>query len=53
MRGFDPKGIKGKDAYQMAWCAQAELYRSDDRLAIYSGGYMFFIEESQMRPEAE
>jgi PAS domain S-box-containing protein len=50
--GFaDPKEIIGKNDYQMAWRDQAELYRSDDRQVLESGGSKLLIEEPQTTPE--
>ncbi len=52
--GFaDPKDIIGKDDYQMVWRDQAELYRSDDRQVIESGGSKLFIEEPQTTPDGK
>ncbi len=49
--GFaDPKDIIGKDAYQMVWRAQAELYRADDRQVIESGCAKLLIEEPHTTP---
>jgi PAS domain S-box-containing protein len=45
------KDIIGKDDYQMGWREQAELYRSDDRQVIESGGSKFLIEEPQTTAE--
>jgi PAS domain S-box-containing protein len=46
--GFnDPKEVIGKDDYQMGWCDQAELYRSDDRQVVDNGITKFLIEEPQ------
>ena len=50
--GFaDSKDVVGKDDYQMVWRDQAELYRSDDRQVIESGGSKLLIEEPQTTPE--
>ncbi len=52
--GFaDSKDIIGKDDYQMGWREQAELYRSDDRKVIESGGSKFLIEEPQTTPDGD
>jgi PAS domain S-box-containing protein len=50
--GFaDPKDIIGKDDYQMAWRAQADLYRDDDRQVIESGCAKLLVEEPQTNPQ--
>ena len=50
--GFaNPKDIIGKDDYQMAWRAQADLYRDDDRQVIESGCAKLFVEEPQTNPQ--
>ena len=50
--GFaDPKDIIGKDDYQMAWRAQADLYRDDDRQVIESGYAKLLVEEPQTNPQ--
>ncbi len=50
--GFaDPKGVIGKDDYQMVWRDQAELYRADDRQVIESGRPKLLIEEPQTTPD--
>ena len=52
--GFaDSKDIIGKDDYQMGWRDQAELYRSDDRKVIESGGSKLLIEEPQTTPDGD
>jgi PAS domain S-box-containing protein len=52
--GFaDPKDIIGKDDYQMGWRDQAELYRSDDRHVLESGGSKLLMEEPQTTPEGD
>ncbi|MFA4862030.1 PAS domain S-box protein [Methanoregula sp.] len=49
--GFeDPEDIIGRDDYAMGWRDQADLYRSDDRAVIESGGSKLFIEEPQKTP---
>ena len=50
--GFaDPKGLIGKDDFQMPWREQAELYRADDRQVMASGMSKLFIEEPQTTPD--
>ena len=50
--GFaDPKDIIGKDDYQLAWRAQADLYRDDDRQVIESGCAKLLVEEPQTNPQ--
>lgn len=45
-----PEEMIGKDDYQMAWAAQAELYRTDDRAVMESGlPKLFFDEQVQSR----
>ena len=52
--GFaDPKDIIGKDDYQMAWRAQADLYRDDDRQVIESGCAKLLVEEPQTNPQGK
>jgi PAS domain S-box-containing protein len=52
--GFaDSKDVVGKDDYQMGWRDQAELYSSDDRQVIESGGSKLLIEEPQTTPEGD
>jgi PAS domain S-box-containing protein len=52
--GFaDPKDIIGKDDYQMAWRAQADLYRDDDRQVIESGCAKLLAEEPQTNPQGD
>ena len=44
--GFaDPKDIIGKDDFQMGWRDRADMYRSDDRQVIESGGSKYLVEE--------
>ena len=51
-KGFaDPKGIIGKDDYQIGSRDQAELYRGDDQQVIESGCSKLLIEESWTTPE--
>ena len=42
-----PDEVIGSDDFQMAWVAQAELYRADDRAVIESGQPRLFYEEPQ------
>lgn len=52
--GFDdPKDLIGKDDYQVAWRAQAELYRGADRQVIANGRPPQLMEEPQTTPEGE
>jgi len=45
-----PDEVVGKDDYQMAWSANADAYRSDDRHVIESGIPKLFYEESITSP---
>ncbi len=52
--GFaSPRDVIGKDDYQMAWRAQAELYRAADREVIDSGHSKHLMEEPQTTPTGD
>jgi len=52
--GFaEPKDIIGKDDFQLAWRAQAEKYRADDRQVIESGTARLLIEEPLLTPTGQ
>ena len=48
-----PDDLIGKDDYQMAWAAQAALYRADDRRVIDSGQVSLNFEEPQTTPDGQ
>jgi len=45
--------VIGKDDYQMAWAAQADLYRADDRAVMASGVARLGFEEQQTTASGE
>ncbi|NML27422.1 PAS domain S-box protein [Zoogloea dura] len=49
----DPAELIGRDDSQMAWAAEAELYRKDDRAVIESGVPKLSYEEPQTTPTGE
>lgn len=52
--GFNvPAEVVGKDDFTMAWCLQADLYRSDDRKVIDTGISKLNIEEIQTTPDGK
>ena len=48
----EPHELIGKDDFEMAWKAQAELYRSDDR-SVMTGGPKLDYEEPQATPDGK
>lgn len=51
--GASPEDIIGKDDYQLAWKAQAELYRADDQRVMNTGDAKLSYEETQTRPDGK
>ncbi len=45
--GIDQQSIIGKNDYELDWCEQAELYRTDDQQVMDSGVSKLFYEEVQ------
>ena len=48
-----PKEVVGKNDYQMAWAAQADAYRADDRTVMESGVAKLFYEERKTMPDGQ
>ena len=48
-----PAEMIGQDDYQMGWAAEADLYRSDDRMIIDSGTMRVNFEEPQTTPDGK
>jgi diguanylate cyclase (GGDEF)-like protein/PAS domain S-box-containing protein len=48
-----PRDVIGKDDHQMAWAAQAELYRADDRSVMASGIPKLSYDEQQTTPSGQ
>jgi PAS domain S-box-containing protein len=46
-----PDEIIGRKDYEMGWAEQAELYRSDDRFVMETGGQKLGYEEPQTTPD--
>jgi PAS domain S-box-containing protein len=46
-----PDEMIGRDDYQMGWAAEADLYRSDDRMIIDTGTQRLNFEEPQTTPD--
>ncbi|MEO5373916.1 MAG: response regulator [Alphaproteobacteria bacterium] len=46
-----PNEVIGEDDFQMAWAAQAELYRADDRRVMETGVAKLSYEEPQTTPD--
>ncbi len=48
-----PRELIGDDDYQLAWAAQADLYRADDRAVMTSGISKLYYDEPQTTPDGE